>query len=301
MLISLSIMILATLLSGCQSASNDGEIISKELIKVPGQNPKVNIYQVFYYSEGTKVEALLTEPIWSGEYPLVVNLHGGRLFREESITHYDFGYTAESISKASHRVITLYPNYRGYMESEGHVQGLADSTLDAQNAVKAAKSMLGKKIKADSTYLLGYSFGGGVALRMASERRDVKAVAAVSPFVGSDEYIRWLDENPKNSSILIAGWRNNLRDLNDDVHKNNGSLLDRIPDIEAPVLFLQGTGDANVIWQTVQQYADDMEKVDKTVNLVMFPNGNHALDDQNREAANEEIVQWFQKYGLSKW
>lgn len=300
LLISLSSIIIVFLLFGSQSASNDGEIISKELVKVPGQNPKLNIYKIFYYSEGTKVEALLTEPIWSGEYPMVVSLHGGLIFGDESSSHYDFGYTVEGVSKGSKLVITLYPNYRGYLESEGHPQGLAGSTLDAQNAIKAAKSLLGNKIKANSTYLLGYSLGGGIALKMASELQDVKAVAVVGSYVGADEVVRWLEENPTNISLVISNYRRDIDKYRNEAQNNHDSLLDRIPHIQAPVLFLQGKMDDRVMWQTVQQFADDMEKESKTVKLVMYPNGNHELDDQYLQQRDQEIEQWFKNYGLPK-
>ncbi|QYR20256.1 hypothetical protein KZ483_20830 [Paenibacillus sp. sptzw28] len=60
-------------------------------------------------------------------------------------------------------------------------------------------------------------------MRTASERQDVRAVVAVSPFVGWDE-------------------------------------IDRIPDIQAPTLFLQGTGNKK----------NDMKAAKKNVKLVLW-------------------------------
>jgi len=298
LLILTTFSFLITLLSGCQTAPNDGKIISKELVKVPGQNPKINIYKIFYYSEGTKAEALLTVPNYSGKFPLVVHLHGGRALGDKSISHFDESvYTVDGVSKGSRLVITLYPEYRGYLESDGNPQGLAGSTLDAQNAIKAATSMIGDKLKSDSIYLIGTSFGGGIALRLASERHDVKAVVALSPYVGADEIVRWFDEHPTYTSTY---YRTHIEDYKNEMTKNNGTLLDRIPDIQAPVLFLQGSGDPNVIWQTVEQLANDMKKANKTVKLIIYPNGNHGLTDQYQYQRNQEIYQWFTQYGIPK-
>jgi alpha-beta hydrolase superfamily lysophospholipase len=108
--------------------------------------------------------------------------------------------------------------------------------------------------------------GGGVALRTASERQDVKAVVAVSPFVGWDKIIHWLDNNPNEVwPVIVQELRKRANVYKETFRKNPGkekenSLIDRIPDIQAPVLLLQGTGDDLVVWQTVQEFAARMKE-----------------------------------------
>jgi dipeptidyl aminopeptidase/acylaminoacyl peptidase len=282
-----------------------GSIVSKELVQVADQNPNIRIYKVFYMSEGAKVEAYLSEPIAPGKYPLLVELHGGWAFQKPAITHdKSVGFHADLLKYASDSVIIFAPNYRGYMDSEGAVQGLAGDTLDTQNAIKAAMSL--GIVKPDSLYLRGLSTGGGVALRTASERHDVKAVIAVSPFVGWDEIIHWLDNNPNDSdsySPVVISERNNAKVIKDffDMHpgtEKDNSLLDRIPDIQAPVLFLQGTGDESVIWQTVQEFANEMKIANKTVKFVLYPDGAHGLHDKYQQDSNNETINWLIEYGL---
>lgn len=304
--LALALVIIVISLPGSLSHTydSDGKIISKELLEVPGQNPNINIYKLFYYSDHQKVEALLTVPKASGKYPLMLLLHGGAVLEDKDTSHFDFGCTPDNIKYQTAEVIGLSPCYRGYKESDGYLQGIAENTRDTENGIKTAMSI--GSVKPGELYLLGTSMGGGVALRLASERQDVKAVVAVSPFVGFDEYIRWMDEHPNETSPEIV---NDFRlqanyvkfKLKENPElKSDYSILDRIPDIQAPVLLLQGTADENVVWQTVQEFADDMKQAGKTVKLVLYPNGNHALEDSNQDQKDQEVMQWFQQYGLPK-
>lgn len=307
-LILVTFILITATLSGCQAgddqAKNDIEIISQELIEVPGQNPKIDIFKVFYKSDNINVMAYMTVPKAPGKYPLVVHLHGGYALERKELSHYDFGFTF-GFRYMSDEVVYLYPLYRGYLESDGHVQGIAENTRDAENGIKVA--MTTGSVKKDSVYLLGSSMGGGVALRLASERQDVKAVVGVSPFVGWDVNLRWLHEHPDVTSPEIVAQsretadyvRFGLINVNPD-SKGDYSILDRIPDIQAPVLLLQGTADESLIWQTVQDFADDLEEAGKTVKLVLYPEGRHGLDDKYQDQRNQEMTQWLHAYGIPK-
>lgn len=302
-----ALMILIAVIAGCSPRdirANNVDIISKELLEVPGQNPNINIYKIFYMSDNLKVLAYLTVPKARGKYPLVVSLHGGYAWERKELSHYNYGFTL-GFKYFSDQVVGLFPLYRGYMESEGHVQGIAENTRDTENAIQAAIST--GRVKPKSIYLLGSSMGGGVALRLASERQDVRAIVAISPFVGWDATIRWLDEHPDVTSPEIVEEQRELsyyvrfRYINgNEESKGDYAILDRIPDIQAPVLLLQGTGDQNLIWQTVQLFADEMETTGKKVKLVLYPDGQHGLEDKYIEQRNREINQWLQQYGAPK-
>lgn len=300
-------LFITTALSGCQagdSSDSDIEIISKELIEIPGQNPNIHIYKIFYRSDDIKVLAYLTVPKARGKYPLIVLNHGGFALERKELSHYNYGFTL-GFKSMSDQAVGIFPLYRGYMESDGHVQGIAENTRDTENAIKAAIST--GRVKPNSIYLIGSSMGGGVALRLASERQDIKAVVAISPFVGWDATLRWLDEHPDVTSPEIVEEQRELsyyvrfRYINgNEESKGDYAILDRIPDIEAPVLLLQGTGDTSLIWQTVQLFADEMEKAGKTVKLVVYPGGMHDLTDQYIDQRNQELNQWLQQYGAPK-
>jgi dipeptidyl aminopeptidase/acylaminoacyl peptidase len=280
--------------------TKDGAIVSKQLVHVDGQNPNIYIYKIFYISQGVKVEAILTEPKIPSHYPLFVNLHGGYAVANPNMTHsYLAGYTPEMVSHMSDQMITIAPEYRGYYESEGTVQDLLGCTIDTENAIKAAGSV--GNVNQDQLYLLGYSLGGGVSLMIASERKDVRAVVAVSPFVGYDEYVKWFSKHPDATTEAERTFKpmvQNWKALMETPDNKQESMMSRIPNIQAPVLLLQGTGDKNVIWQTVSQFADDLKNAHKSVKLVIYPGGQHGLHDQNEAASSSEMRDWFEQTGL---
>ncbi|MCA1293654.1 prolyl oligopeptidase family serine peptidase [Paenibacillus sp. alder61] len=123
--------------------------------------------------------------------------------------------------------------------------------------------------------------------------------------VPKDVNLRWLDEHPDvNSPEIVAenretaGYvRYGLINVNPE-SKGDYSILDRVPDIQAPVLLLQGTADESLIWQTVQDFADEMEEAGKTVKLVLYPDGRHGLADKYQDQRNQEVMQWLHKYGV---
>lgn len=168
----------------------DGALASIQQIKTYQSHTGTGVkeYKLFYWSNGYKVEAFLTKPAKSGKYPLLVNLHGGASWRGG--VHSSLGYTARQAAYLSNdHTIMLYPEYEGYMDSQGKEMGIKTDTDDVKNAIAAITSM--GKVKSDDTYLEGYSLGGGLALMTAAQDRNLKAVVAVSPFVGLSDFMKW--------------------------------------------------------------------------------------------------------------
>jgi dipeptidyl aminopeptidase/acylaminoacyl peptidase len=52
------------------------------------------------------------------------------------------------------------------------------------------------------------------------------------------------------------------------------------------------------VWQTVQEFTDRMKERNKTVKLILYPDGAHGLKDQYQKEASKESVSWFTEYGL---
>lgn len=258
----------------------------------------VKLYQLFYWSNGYKVEAYLAEPSKPGHYPLLVSLHGGSAWR--GTPHQPSGESAKEAAYLSNSsTVTLVPEYEGYMGSEGKVMGVATDLLDIQNALTAVKSL--GEVKPHDTYLLGVSLGGVLGLMTASKYpEDVKAVVAVSPFVGLTDFMQWAGSNAKPGTNFY----NQMTWIEESYGKNINSLAyqERSPDlqnIQAPVLLLQGTADAHVPWQTVQTLANQMKADKKTMKFVLYQGGQHGLHTAPYSSeSNQEMNRWFGKYGL---
>ena len=201
-----------------------------------------------------------------------------------------------SLENANPNFITLIPEYRGYDGSGGTVQGLSGDTLDTSNAIKAVMSKY--SVEANHLYLDGTSMGGGVVLQLASERHDVRSVIAISPFVGWNIVGTWAVQNKDKNDMALNFYDHMLTYGTDN--PNNPLLKKESVDIEkitAPVLLLQGTGDQNVPWQTVQTFYNDLKPYDKQAKLILFPGGQHGLHDRYQKQVNQDISDWFQLYG----
>ncbi|MCI0181805.1 alpha/beta hydrolase family protein [Sulfoacidibacillus ferrooxidans] len=278
-------------------SEKNGEIASMSLVNLKGEidNPHINVYKLFYWSDQQKVEAFLTEPKRKGHYPLLVFLHGGYVVADARIQHAKYGQPA--IGVYSSKIITITPEYRGYMESGGSVAGMLGDTVDAQNAIRAVLSL--GEVKPDDIYLWGVSMGGGVALMLASTMSDIRAVVATSPFVGYDVTVS-LAQQLHESRVYDISYI-------EDAYGPKGSEpakylvrspIDHISGIKAPVLLLQGEEDHHVMWQAVQLFYDKMRMQSKVVDIRLYATGHHTLENHHYYASMRETFNWLERYGL---
>lgn len=280
-----------------RNMERNGKIASLTLVHESSEfaNPKIRVFKMFYWSAGKKVEAWLTEPVRPGHYPLLVFLHGGWPMYVRNLHHAANQFPSSPPFAYSSRIITIIPAYRGYGESLGSVQGMLGDTLDAENAMIAAKSL--HHVIPKDTYLWGVSMGGGVALMLASEQKGIRAVVADSPFVGWDITAYWA-KRLKETATFNSGEVPYATYAYGSTHFAVRSPYNHTTTIHAPVLLLQGKEDHAVIWQTVESLYQRMKKEGKVVNLVLYKTGHHALFNKHWFASNYASIQWMNRYGL---
>ena len=134
----------------------------------------------------------------------------------------------------------------------------------------------------------------------AAADAEVRAVVAVSPFVGLNDYVTWGTKNAKTGTL----WYRELKILEEiyGSQVNSKEYNERSPatkKIQSPVLLLQGTADHHVSWETVQMFYQQMKASNKVVKFVLYPGGHHGLHGQYSIQSTQEIDAWFHKYGLS--
>lgn len=98
-------------------------------------------------------------------------LYGGRM--DNNVTQ------AISMALANRGVTALRFNFRGVDRSEGTFDGGEGETRDALAAVSYLADR--EEVSPSRIGMMGYSFGGAIALKAALSGEEVKAVAAVSP------------------------------------------------------------------------------------------------------------------------
>lgn len=275
----------------------DGSIFSLTQYHVAGQNPYIKLYKMFYWSAGVKVEAFVSKPVDSGKYPLLLGCHGGYV-EPLAKSHVSSPDSPSDLAQQNALYVDVEPLYRGYNGSGGTVQNVSQNTLDAENAITAAETF--SDVQSHDVYVGGTSMGGEVALMLA-ERPDVKAVVAVSPFVGWSITGAWAMKNANQSALAVDLWQQAI-DTYGPVNANAPIYKRESPDIakiKAPVLILQGTADKNVPWQTVQIFVNDMKRAKKKVEFQLYPGGDHGLNSKYQKEKFSEVNTWFTEYGLN--
>lgn len=291
--------------SSKKTSHRDGTISSMKLLKYPGQNPGIDIYEMVYWSQGQRVSALLAEPAHPGKYiyPLYVYCHGGRDYPVTGDQHAADG-VADSVEDSDPNLVTLYPEYSGYGDSQGSVKGLSSNALDVENAITAASSL--PNVRFTDLDVRGVSMGGAVALMVSASvlyRQQIATVVAVSPFPGFEVAGAW-DKLNANSNVLGAAHQRQVMVNRSYVYgtfsPNSKAYADESPvlaNIEAPVLLVQGTKDTHVPWQMVQLLYQDMKRAGDNVTLDVVHGGDHGLTGRYTKVMNQDINNWRQSIG----
>ncbi|WDL96021.1 alpha/beta hydrolase family protein [Alicyclobacillus sp. ALC3] len=193
--------------------------------------------------------------------------------------------------------VTVYPEYRGYADSQGQVQGLLGDTIDTENAIRAADSL--KAVNKSMIRLWGYQLGAGVALMVASNpnfAQYTQYIVAMDPFVGWGTLAEWSKENFQ-SNTLAQNYLGTAVSTYGQFSPSAKPYVQRSPNLKVlqstPVLLLQGTSDKNMPWQTVQMFYEQLKKAHDPVTLDLIPHGNGKLKGQNQASADAEIQKWL--------
>jgi dipeptidyl aminopeptidase/acylaminoacyl peptidase len=246
-----------------------------ELENVPLANVRTVTYPA---ADGTQIPAYLTLPPGRDArgLPAVVLPHGGPSARDE----WGFDWLAQFLAHQGYAV--LQPNYRGSA-------GFGDAWLQ-QNGfrswrtsigdVAAGARWLGAQGIADPAKLaiVGWSYGGYAALQAGATEPDLfRAIVAIAPVVDLQQ--------------LRADWRGysnaNLveRFLGEGPHLSEGSPLQNVRRIAAPVLLFHGDRDINVRVVHSRRMHDALRSAGKQSELEVFDGLEHDLADSEARTA----------------
>jgi hypothetical protein len=267
-----------------ETPPRDGDVIS--LKKVNDSPDGTTLYEMFYESGGQKVQAYLEVPYKAGKYPLWVGCHGGWTIPEPDLKNVkNTSWPLNKITYHPPDAMYLYPEYQGYGDSGGTVQGVPSNVEDIQNAIVAAnKATPGKS---DGVYLYGQGIGAGAAMLVASQRNDVKAVIAYDPFLGYDAFATEYNKlgKPQSAKGLFDAF--SKIDMHSALYQDS-SVANHISTIQAPVLMVHNAtgfpfGDVPHLVAQMQQLGKTVKYVELSVS---YPDGTPAMYD------------WFTQYGF---
>ncbi len=223
-------------------------------------------------SDGTAIPAYLTLPAGSSgkDLPAIVLPHGGPAARDE----WGFDWLAQFFAHQGYAV--LQPNFRGS-------QGYGDAWF-AQNGFKSWRVAVGDIVDAGRHLvaqgiadpaklgILGWSYGGYAALQSGVIAPDLfKGIVAIAPVT---DFGMTISEQRQYTNYYLV-----RQEVGIGPHLREGSPLQNVNAIKAPVLLLHGDMDTNVDVRQARVMADKLKDAGKQHELIVFNGLDHYLGD----------------------
>ena len=223
--------------------------------------------------------------------PAVLMIHGG----PEAQTRPAFNNVVQFLVAAGFAVIV--PNVRG---SAGYGRRYLDldnreQRLDAiRDIAELARRLDGSHDEIDASRLavMGASYGGFAVLSSLTEYPELWKAGV--DIVGISNFVTFLTNT--------AAWRRSLREseygsLEDRELLERISPINRIEQIRAPLLIIQGDNDERVPLSESIQMHDRLRELGRSVELMRFPDEGHGVTRlENRVTAYTRVVEWLEQH-----
>lgn len=231
-------------------------------------------------ADGTMIPGYLTLPPGGAtkNLPAIVLPHGGPGARDE----WGFDWLAQYYAHQGYAV--LQPNFRGstgYGDAWFQKNGFQSWRTAVGDVNDAGRYLLSSGIAAPGKLgVVGWSYGGYAALQSSVLDPDLfKAIVAIAPVTDLNmvrEEARFFTNFPQVSAMIGQG-----------AHVREGSPLQNVAQIKAPVLLIHGDKDDNVGVGESRAMAGKLRGAGKKVDYVEFAGLDHQLDDA---AARTELL-----------
>jgi dienelactone hydrolase len=228
--------------------------------------------------DGVSVPAYLTLPpgVTEGRnLPAVILPHGGPASRDE----WGFDWLAQYLAHQGYAV--LQPNYRGsagYGDQWLRANGFRDWRTSIGDITAGARWLAAQGIaNPQRMAILGWSYGGYAALQAgATEPGLFKAIVAVAPVTDLQQ--------AKDDFRNYTNARTAAEYIGTGPHVAEGSPLQNVRAIAAPVLLFHGDRDLNVPVIHSRRMDSALRGAGKRSELTIFPGLEHGLDDSSVRA-----------------
>lgn len=260
------------------------------LENVPLATVKSITYQA---ADGTVIPAYLTLPPGKETargLPAVILPHGGPSSRDV----WGFDWLPQYLAHEGYAV--LQPEYRG---SEGYGdawlrdKGWKQWRTSIGDVTDGAKWLAKQGIaNPDKMAIVGWSYGGYAALQAGvTEPSLFKAIVAIAPV--TDLEMLKLEESKYNDARLLADL------IGSGPHTVEGSPLQNVDKIAAPVMLFHGSMDMNVPIEQSTKMDAKLRAAGKHSELVTYAGLEHSLVDSNVRAQMLDKIGAFLKANLN--
>jgi dipeptidyl aminopeptidase/acylaminoacyl peptidase len=241
---------------------------SINMLKTLAVTPAFTRTLISYPSDGLNLQGFMNVPRGrgNGPFPVVLVLHG----YVTPSTYRTLAYTtryADALARAGFLVI--HPDYRGHGDSEDGLNMFRTGyAVDVLNLIALVKQL--PQAKADAIGLVGHSMGGGIALRVITVNKDVKAAVLYGSMSGDE------DANFER----IQHWRGGARSPEQDVPAEiiaRISPINYLADVQAAVSIHHGARDDSVPPAWSVDLRERLVALDKPLEYFNYPGQPHTF------------------------
>jgi dipeptidyl aminopeptidase/acylaminoacyl peptidase len=244
-------------------------------------------HQLRYMSDGLEINGLLYAPenIVSRTLPVVIlNRGGNRDFT--AWTPWRFIRTAYPLGQAG--FVVLASQYRGGGGSQGQDEFGGADVDDVLNQILTAKSF--SYADTNNVFMLGISRGGMMTYLSIKHNAKIRAAAVLSGLADLRQNLSVRPEMRKEFVETIPAFEQHEAE----------SLQDRsavlwADKIDVPVLLMHGTADWRVYAVEALHLAQELQRANKTYQLMMFANDSHGLP-AHRSDVYRATIAWFKSF-----
>jgi len=255
-------------------------------------------YIASYQSDNLKIYGLLTIPTATQPetgFPTILFLHG---YIDPSVYKTTEGYEASQNAFARSNFITFKPDFRGHGKSEGEASGAHFSenyVVDTLHALKALQQH--EQVDSQRIGVWGHSNGGEIGLRAMVISNQIKAGVFWAGVVGSfqdmlETYIQQIPFLKRQQQQVFEQYSS------PSAHPKFWNQLDPytyLQDISGPVQLHHGTGDEQVPVELSQHLEQELQKLEKSVELFEYQGADHNLSGSAFNTAVLRSVQFFKQ------
>ncbi|MFH1822549.1 MAG: alpha/beta fold hydrolase [Patescibacteria group bacterium] len=253
-------------------------------------------YIASYLSEGLKIYGLLTIPIApkpENGFPAIVFVHGYIPPKEYLTTG---NYPTYQARLARSGFITFKPDLRGHGNSEGEAVSAHNSekyVIDVMNSISYLK--IQADVNPAKIGYWGHSNGGEIGLRIVVISPDIKAAVFWAGVVGSyvDMLETYNDKIPflRNATSSLLVKEHGLPSENPEFWNKLDPYF-YLEDISAPIQLHHGTSDPSVPIELSRRLKEELEKINKPVELYEYPGDNHNISN-NLNTAWQRTIDFY--------
>jgi dienelactone hydrolase len=259
-------------------------------IKIEGNlisDAKFTRYLISFPSDGLKIYGFIDVPLASGNFPVVVALHGHINLNVYRTMDYSSRY-ADLIARNGY--IVIHPNLRNYPPSDNgpdeFYSGSADDVLNLIAMVRKQASQPGFLAKADSSRIgiWGHSMGGGIALRVITLDPGIRAAVLYGAVTG-------------NLALRRFGFHGTDQTYAQS-HPEEIQLISpssHYAEIQTAVSIHHGLSDTTVPVQWSKDLCSQLTDLGKNVECFFYPDAPHTFGGEIEQLFNQRTVDFFSK------